>query len=124
MIVKQIEINVGWGKICGQIFGDPSNAKPVVALHGFLDNSNSFRPLATHLTREQKYYIIAIDLPGMGLSSKIPDGIPYSTKFYVMSIRRVVKHFNLDKFTFLAHSFGCSLALAVKHTHTQTLFFF
>ena len=115
-MTKHSEINVGWGKICGQIFGSTENkdAKPVVALHGFLDNSNSFRPVATHLTKEQKYYIIAIDLPGMGLSSKIPDGIPYSTKFYVMSIRRVVKHFNLDKVTFLSHSFGCSLALAVS----------
>ena len=109
---KQFEIEVGWGKICGQIFGDPSVGKPIFALHGFLDNSNSFRPIAPHLVKDDKYYIIAIDLPGMGFSSKIPNGVPYTTKFYLMALRRVTKHFNLEKFTFLTHSFGCSLALA------------
>ncbi len=39
---KQFEVAVGWGQISGQIFGDTSapNAKPILALHGFLDNSN------------------------------------------------------------------------------------
>jgi pimeloyl-ACP methyl ester carboxylesterase len=112
---KNFEIEVGWGQISGQIFGDPNapNSKPILALHGFLDNSNSFRPLAPFLTQSNEYYLIAIDLPGMGFSSKIPNGIPYTTKFFVMSLRRVVLHFNLSKFLFLCHSFGCSLALAV-----------
>lgn len=115
---KQFEIEVGWGKISGQIFSKPGvdikNCKPILCLHGFLDNSNSFRPLSPYLTESGEYYLIAIDIPGMGLSSKIPDGIPYSTKFFVMCLRRVTVHFNLEKFVFLTHSFGCSLALAVR----------
>ena len=116
MEIKSFEIQVGWGQISGQIFGnnEASNSKPILALHGFLDNSNSFRPLATWLTKSNEYYLIALDLPGMGFSSKIPNGMPYSTKFFVMSLRRVVLHFNLNKFLFLCHSFGCSLALAVN----------
>ena len=115
MQVKEFEVAVGWGNICGQIFGNPDaeNSKPVVALHGFLDNSNSFKPIAPYLTKDDQFYIIALDIPGMGRSSKIPDGIPYSTKLYVMCLRRVILHFKLKKFTFLTHSFGCSLALAV-----------
>ena len=113
---KKFEIPVGWGIISGQIFGnaDAPNSKPLVALHGFLDNSNSFQPLAPYLTKNEEYHVIAIDLPGMGFSSKISNGIPYSTKFFLMSLRRVVLHFNLNKFIFVCHSFGCSLALAVK----------
>lgn len=110
----QFEIEVSYGKICGQTFGNSNNPIPILALHGFLDNSNSFRPLAPYITNNDKYYVIAIDLPGMGFSSKIPNGIPYSTKFYIMSLRRVTRHFNLNKFIFLTHSFGCSLALAVN----------
>lgn len=111
---KQFDIEVSYGKISGQIFGEQSkDAIPIVCLHGFLDNSNSFRPCAPYITQTGKYYMIAVDLPGMGLSSKIPTGIPYSTRFYLMSLRRVTRHFNLDKFLFLTHSFGCSLALAV-----------
>lgn len=117
---KQFEIEVSYGKICGQIFGEQTaQSIPVIALHGFLDNSNSFRPCAPHITQHGKYYIIAIDLPGMGLSSKIPAGIPYSTKFYLMSLRRVTRHFNLDKFIFLTHSFGCSLALAYSACYAE-----
>jgi hypothetical protein len=42
----------------------------------------------------------------------------------VMSLRRVVLHFNLSKFFFLCHSFGCSLALAVKNLFLFILFSF
>ena len=116
VLSKQFEIQVGWGVISGQIFGnaDAPNSKPIIALHGFLDNSNSFRPIAPFLTRDEAYHLIAIDLPGMGFSSKIPNGMPYSTKFFVMCLRRVVQHFNLSKMMFVCHSFGCSLALAVR----------
>lgn len=135
---KQFEIDVGWGHIRGQIFGNPdAGGKPILALHGFLDNSNSFKPVAPLITKNDQYYIIAIDLPGMGHSSNIPgnylnstplilcrtiltcfytppDGIPYSTKFFLMTLRRVVLHFNLNQFIFMTHSFGCSVALAVS----------
>ena len=123
MQIQNFEIPVGWGQISGQIFGNAAasaNSKPIIALHGFLDNSNSFKPLASFLTQDNQYYLIALDLPGMGFSSKIPNGIPYTTKFFVMSLRRVVLHFNLRRFAFLCHSFGCSLALAVfKMTNQQ-----
>ena len=114
VIGTQFEVEVGWGMVRGQIFGKLNIGKPIFALHGFLDNSNSFKPVAPHLTAGGKYFIIAIDLPGMGFSSKIPDGIPYTTKLYLMSLRRVIEHFNLNKFIFLTHSFGCSLAMAVS----------
>ena len=108
----EVEIPVSWGKISVQLFGN-TDSKPLVCLHGYLDNSNSFKPIAPFLTKDSKYYLICIDLPGMGFSSKIPNGIPYSTKFYLMCIRRVINHFNLEKFMFVSHSFGGSLALAV-----------
>ena len=112
---KQFEVEVGWGLIKGQVFGKiTEKSKAIIALHGFLDNSNSFKPIAPYLIKDSEYYIIAIDLPGMGLSSKIPDGIPYSTKLFVMSLRRVVLHFALKNFIFLTHSFGCSIAIAVR----------
>ena len=112
---EQIDIPVGWGKISVQIFGDSKSsiAKPIVAIHGYLDNSNSFKPIANYLTQSGAYYVIAIDLPGMGFSSNIPDGIPYTLKFYLMSVRRVVMYLNLQKFFLAAHSFGGSIALTV-----------
>ena len=48
----------------GQVFGEESkDKKALVLVHGYLDNSNSFKPIAPLLTTNQ-YYLIAIDLPG------------------------------------------------------------
>ena len=71
MHIKQFKIPVGFGFVCGQVFGQPDDenantTKAIVSIHGYLDNSNSFRPVAKHITETNKnYYIIAIDLPGM-----------------------------------------------------------
>lgn len=108
---KEFKVPVPWGFIRGQIFGEPSiNKIPMLAVHGYLDNSNSFKPLAPLLIGNE-YYIISIDLPGQGLSSKLPAGIAYTTKLNLTAIRRVVQYFEMNNFIFLAHSYGCLMPL-------------
>lgn len=104
--IKEVNVPMPWGHVSAQIFGDPTkkNATPILALHGYLDNSNTFKPLAPYLTNE--YYIISIDLPGHGFSSKLPDGIPYTPKIFLNSVRRVVKYFELESFVLMAHSYS------------------
>lgn len=66
MQVKEFEVSINWGTIRGQVFGDLNEeSKPIFALHGHLDNSNSFKPLAEILTKHG-YYFICPDLPGHG----------------------------------------------------------
>ena len=49
----------------GQIFGEKSEmSQPIVLIHGYLDNSNSFKLLAPFLIKNTHFYLIAIDLPG------------------------------------------------------------
>lgn len=112
MLSTQVSVPVPWGNVKCQVFGDPTkkNAKPILSIHGYLDNSNSFKPVANYMCQDE-YFIIAIDLPGHGLSSPLPQGIPYTPKLFLNAIRRVVKHFELDKrqFMFLNHSYGCIL---------------
>jgi pimeloyl-ACP methyl ester carboxylesterase len=114
---KQIEIPMPWGYVKGQIFGRIENQTqtPILCLHGYLDNSNSFRPLAKCITsKTSDYFLIAIDLPGQGLSSKIEgDPILFNFKTYILSVRKVVLHLNLKSFIFLTHSFGCTLCMMV-----------
>jgi hypothetical protein len=88
--IDQIHIPVSWGgHLSGQIFShaslhpcnllerlvtstnemssdlNSSNPMPVVCLHGYLDNSNSFEPLAFEMLKQsQDYIMIALDLPG------------------------------------------------------------
>lgn len=118
MKIEEITIPVPWGHIKGQIFGNQSetNAKPILCLHGYLDNSNSFKPIAPYLTQSNEYYMIAIDFPGHGFSSKLPDGIPYTPKLFVSFVRRAVRHLDLKKFFFLCHSYGIGTSFMVNLT--------
>lgn len=90
-------------------YGDPQNPK-MLAIHGWLDNANSFLPLAKEL---EDYCIYAIDLPGHGLSSHLP---AYATYHFIDGVTLV--HQLIDKLfdsppTLLGHSLGgCISSLA------------
>lgn len=113
--MEEISIPVPWGVIRGVIFGDRlgKNAKTMLCLHGYLDNANSFKPLAPYLTKSNEYYLIALDFPGHGRSSKLPHGIPYNPKLFMMCVRHAVKFLNLGKFYFLCHSYGIAICFMV-----------
>ena len=56
------EIPLGEHAICGKLWG-PVEGLPTIALHGYLDNANSFDRLAPLLTRRR---IFAMDFAGHG----------------------------------------------------------
>ena len=113
--VTEIKVPVPWGNVRAQVFGNPMNkhATPILSIHGYLDNSNSFKPLAPYMCENNDYYLISIDLPGHGLSSGLPDGIPYTPKLFLSAVRRVVQYFNLKHFIFLCHSYGIGISFMV-----------
>ena len=113
--IQQISIPMPWGNIKAQIFGNVTpKATPILCLHGYLDNSNSFLPLAPFICQNNEYYMISLDLPGHGLSSKLPDGIQYTPKLFLTAVRRVVKHLNLNSFIFMCHSYGVGISYMVR----------
>lgn len=81
-------INLGkwWG---------PTDMQPIVAIHGWQDNSGTFDKLAQLLSNVA---ILSIDLPGHGISSHLPLG-----QFYyifwdgVLTLRRIVKYYKWNK---------------------------
>ena len=113
--IEDIKIPLSWGHISGQVFSNAkltskANSQPILCLHGYLDNSNSFKPMASEICRSQDYYLIALDLPGHGLSSHLPRGIPYTFKIMLQSVRKCVMHLELKNFVFMCHSYGVSLS--------------
>ncbi|MDT8397840.1 MAG: alpha/beta hydrolase [Pseudomonadales bacterium] len=95
----------------GQIFairtwGDPA-ALPVIALHGWLDNAASFDVLAPLLT---DVYLVAIDLPGHGLSSHRSHDGAYYIWSYLDDVRWVAGQLGLTRFSLLGHSMGGAIA--------------
>ncbi|KAH0567202.1 probable serine hydrolase [Cotesia glomerata] len=100
---KEVEIKVPWGKLAGKHWG-PTDAPPIIALHGWQDNSCSFDPLAVNLP--SNISLLAIDLPGHGFSSWIPKGLMYNTLLYVQTIHRIKEYFGMEKFGLMGHSLG------------------
>ncbi|KAG6800186.1 serine hydrolase isoform X3 [Apis mellifera caucasica] len=69
--VEEIQIPVPWGYLSGKWWG-PMDQQPIVAIHGWQDNAGTFDKLIPLLP--SNVAILAIDLPGHGLSSHLPSG--------------------------------------------------
>jgi pimeloyl-ACP methyl ester carboxylesterase len=82
----------------------PQDARPVICLHGYQDNAGTWDTLAPLLPPDIS--LLAVDLPGHGLSSHIPAGDAYHSLNFVLTIQRIVKHYRWEKVSLLGHSFG------------------
>jgi pimeloyl-ACP methyl ester carboxylesterase len=80
------------------------NARPVLCLHGYQDNAGTWDTLAPLLPLDIS--LLAVDLPGHGLSSHIPAGNAYHVLDFVLAIQRIVKHYGWKKVSLMGHSFG------------------
>lgn len=92
--------------IAAKVWGNPQNPL-VLALHGWLDNANSFAPLAPYL--QDNFYLIAIDLPGHGHSSHLPEGYHYHFLDAIFIVIEVINTLNVEKVHLLGHSMGACL---------------
>ncbi|KAK0072898.1 hypothetical protein PV325_010632 [Microctonus aethiopoides] len=82
----------------------PTDIQPIIAVHGWQDNAASFDPLMNYLSEDIS--VIAIDLPGHGKSSWIPNGFVYNFLLYTQTIERVRQYYNMDKIGIISHSMG------------------
>lgn len=108
-IQSEVHIPVPWGHIAGKRWGNPEG-KPVLCLHGWLDNSCSFDPLAPLLPND-KFDFVALDFNGHGFSSHYPPGMTYRFSDSFTVVRNVKEFFNWDKFSFIGHSMGAGIAI-------------
>ena len=81
--------------------GQPGDTA-VVMLHGWASNSELFR--ASALPVSAKYYVLAPDLPGNGVTPEPPG--EWFVDDYVDFVIGFISHFGLKKVILLGHSFG------------------
>ncbi|KTC86142.1 MULTISPECIES: alpha/beta fold hydrolase [Legionella] len=93
--------------IAYRTWGEP-DLPPLIALHGWLDNANSFALLAPYLAKQ--FHIVAIDLPGHGLSSHLPEGCYYHFTDGIFNILQITKALDFKRYHLLGHSMGACLA--------------
>jgi pimeloyl-ACP methyl ester carboxylesterase len=78
---------------------------PILCVHGWLDNSNSFDALLPKIIQPGRTFY-AYDLPGHGFSSHVHTTHYNSHVESHLTIARVAKFLNVDKFTLIGHSMG------------------
>ncbi|XP_078486776.1 serine hydrolase-like protein [Ciona intestinalis] len=100
---KEIKIPTNVGILCGKAFGNPKDP-PVLCLHGWQDNCNTFDKLIPFLPKN--HYYVAIDMIGHGHSVSLPPGMMYYLQNYIAMIHGIAKYMGWKSFTALGHSFG------------------
>lgn len=118
MSPEELTLPMPWGHIAAQAWGSPKDTK-VLVVHGILDNSGSFDRLIQLLPGG--YYFVCIDLPGHGLSSHFPAGIPLDYFNYVLAIRRVLDHLKWETCLYIGHSLGGSVGMMFASIYPDRL---
>lgn len=98
---EEVQIPVPWGHVSGKWWG-PKDVRPILGLHGWQDNAGTFDTLAPLLPKHVG--LLSIDLPGHGFSSRLPDGMFYSAIDNIHVIRTIMKEYNWEKVSIMAHS--------------------
>ncbi|MNY13019.1 Tropinesterase [compost metagenome] len=80
----------------------------MIALHGWLDNANSFARLAPKLTGLR---IVALDMAGHGYSDHRPTGAGYALWDYAHDVLQVAEQLGWTRFSLLGHSMGAIVSV-------------
>lgn len=96
----------------------PDQPKKMLALHGWLDNAASFDVIAPLLP---DYHIIALDLPGQGLSDHRPVGGSYNIWDDLVDLIRFIDHQGWQDCTLVGHSRGAIIALLLAVTESKRI---
>lgn len=90
---------------------------PILCLHGILDNCASFDALAEHLPGHE---LIAIDLPGHGLSDPWP-ALVYGYLDYAACVLELAHTQGWDRFRLIGHSLGGAVSSLVAGIHPEKI---
>lgn len=104
--VEEVRLSLPHIELAAHLYG-PEDGRPVLALHGWLDNAMSFARLAPRLDGLR---IVALDLPGHGHSGHRAAGAGYALWDYAQDALLVAEQFGWQRFSLLGHSLGAIVA--------------
>ncbi|WP_460115455.1 alpha/beta hydrolase [Pseudomonas sp. H2_D02] len=108
-VVEEVRLSLSHIELAAHLFG-PEDGRPVIALHGWLDNANSFARLAPRL---QGVRVIALDMAGHGHSGHRPPGAGYALWDFAHDVLQVAEQLGLKRFALLGHSMGAIVSLVL-----------
>ncbi|WP_339512240.1 alpha/beta fold hydrolase [Pseudomonas sp. RL_15y_Pfl2_60] len=105
--IQELRLRLPHIELAAQVYG-PVDGKPVLALHGWLDNAATYARLAPKL---EGLRIVALDLAGHGLSEHRPAGVSYAIWDYVYDVLQAAEFLEWEKFSIIGHSMGAIVGL-------------
>lgn len=105
----EIKLSVPWGHVAAKTYGS-STGKPVLVVHGRLDNAGSFIRLMKYLPKELFYYV-CIDLPGHGWSSSFPSWKIIDIIDYAHALHFILDALQWQTCIYIGHSMGAQIGL-------------
>lgn len=107
VLFEEVRLSLPHLEVAAHLYG-PDDGKPVIALHGWLDNAATFSRLAPRL---QGLRIVALDLPGHGHSDHRPIGAGYNIWDYAHDVLQVAEQLGWQRFSLLGHSMGAIVSV-------------
>ncbi|WP_296257008.1 MULTISPECIES: alpha/beta hydrolase [unclassified Pseudomonas] len=107
--VEEVRLALPHIELAAHLFG-PQDGQPVIALHGWLDNANSFARLAPKLNGLR---ILALDMAGHGHSDHRPPGAGYGLPDYAHDVLQVAQQMGWERFSLLGHSLGAIVSVII-----------
>lgn len=106
MKAREIQFRLPGYTLAAKEWGQPGDI-PILALHGWMDNANTFDHLIPAL---EGVHIIALDLAGHGHSGHQGPGGAYYLWDYVADVAEVIRQLGWKQFSLLGHSMGAGIA--------------
>lgn len=103
---EELSIEAAGLRLAARAIG-PTDGSRVLGLHGWLDNAATFEPLAALLPRLR---LVALDLPGHGLSAHREAGNTYAFIDAVAAVAAARDALGWDRCALLGHSLGAGIA--------------
>lgn len=104
-LVEEIVLQTNHLRLTAKKWG-PDGGTPVLALHGWLDNANTFDRLVPLLP---ELNLVSLDLPGHGKSDHRPAGMRYHYTDYLDDVMAAADTLGWKQFTLLGHSMGAGI---------------
>ena len=113
--MKESFLNIGGGKV--YVADSQKGEKCVLLLHGYLESLRVWDDFVGLLT--DKVRVVAIDIPGHGLSSNIAP--VHTMELMAEVVKGVIDELQIDKVTLVGHSMGGYISLAFCAAYPERL---
>ncbi|GLR64445.1 alpha/beta fold hydrolase [Marinospirillum insulare] len=116
---EEIRLKLPHLELAALAWGDPEG-KPLLALHGWLDNAMTFVKLAPALAAAG-YRVVALDFAGHGFSAWRPAGQTYLLLDNCFDVQAAAMALGWKSFTLIGHSMGAGVASLLAGAHPSVV---